>query len=137
VPAGARSFEFDWPATLTAVFYSPFGDGAFQNFAFVFLILLMRWSRICRFANQWAQRDMLFDLYWITNVALYAVVGAAMVLTQARDMMSCRHCSGPARVCACVCARVLLLYSSTFYARTRYGRASSPYGCCVRVIAGV
>ncbi len=77
--------EFDWEATVDAVFYNMFGGGAFQNFAFVFLILVMRWNRICRFSNLWGQHDMLYDLFWIANVTLYAVIGASMVLGQARN----------------------------------------------------
>ena len=73
---------YDWDATFISVGWNPIGNGAFQAFFDVFLILIMRWNRVCRFDNIFGQRDMVFELWWLCNIVLFSLAGASLVLGQ-------------------------------------------------------
>ena len=77
IPAESR---FDWDFVWNAVTWNDSGSGAFQGFSNAYLILVMRWVRYCKFVNIMDQRDLLFELFWVAHISLFAIAGTAVVL---------------------------------------------------------
>lgn len=52
--------------------------GALKIFASTFILVFLRWRRICDFVNMWGQRDVVHDAYFVYNLFALAVCGFAM-----------------------------------------------------------
>ena len=74
--------RYNWSVVWSAISWNSNGSGAFQVFFRGFLILIVRWVRLTRFVNVFEQHDLIYEIFWVANIALFAIAGTTLSSAQ-------------------------------------------------------